>query len=71
MSDGGRSRAITRADTSIVSDRYLVPDANKNRKMVLGAVAEWPDFAKQAGVPAAETERIAVEIAERTELLRR
>ena len=58
MSIDGKFSAVTRKDLLAVADRFIVPGAKQVIDQVLQAVARWPEFAKQAKLPDAETERI-------------
>jgi serine/threonine-protein kinase HipA len=58
MSIGGKFAEITRKNLLAVADRFIVPGAKQVIDQVLQAVARWPEFAKQAGLPDAEIERI-------------
>ena len=59
MSVNGKFDDIHRADLLVVADRFSVPRAAKLLDDVKAAVAHWPAFAREAGVPAAETNRVA------------
>lgn len=58
MAVNGRFADISRADLLAVADRFGIGTAPKVLKKVREAVAAWPDFAGQAGVNAAERNRI-------------
>jgi serine/threonine-protein kinase HipA len=62
MAVNGRRTGITRADVNEVADRFSVPRASAIVEQVLLAVAKWPTFADQAGVPEATTEHVARDI---------
>ena len=61
MAVNGKFIGISRADLLAVADRFGVGAAPKLLKQVRDAVAAWPDFARQAGVSPAETNRILAE----------
>ena len=58
MSVNGKFKEIMKSDLMAVADRFQVPRAKAVLKEVTEAVAAWPEFAKQAGVP----EKIAAAI---------
>jgi serine/threonine-protein kinase HipA len=61
MAVNGKFAGITREDLDIVADRFGVGTAPKVLREVSAAVAEWPAFAKQAGVTPSDIERIRKE----------
>ena len=58
MAVNGKFRDITRADLLAVADRFGIGTSPKVLRQVADAVAAWPEFAAEAGVSAAEVERI-------------
>jgi len=58
MAVNGKFADISRADLLAVADRFGIGTAPKVLNRVRDAVAVWPDFAGQAGVSTAETNRI-------------
>ncbi|MDA8040377.1 MAG: type II toxin-antitoxin system HipA family toxin [Actinomycetota bacterium] len=62
MAVNGRTTRITRADVREVGDRFSVPAASDIVEQVLDAVARWPTFADEAGLPEATAEDIARDI---------
>jgi len=58
MAVNGKFADISRADLLAVADRFGIGTAPKVLTQVRDAVAVWPDFAGQAGVSTAETNRI-------------
>ena len=59
----GRTSDITRSDVREVGDRFAVPGASAIVEQVLHAVAQWPSFAAEAGVPAETSAHIERDIA--------
>lgn len=59
MSVNGRFKDIQRADLLAVADRFSVPHAKAIIEEVKAAVARWPEFAAEAGVPADKQALIA------------
>lgn len=59
MSVNGKFANITRSDFLMVADRFGIGTAPKVLKVVGEAVSAWPDFAREAGVKAIETDRIS------------
>lgn len=55
MSVNGRFSDIRRDDLMVVADRFGVTRAREILRQVDDAVARWPEFAKEAGLPAAST----------------
>jgi serine/threonine-protein kinase HipA len=62
MAVNGRTTRITRADVGEVGDRFSVPAASDIVEQVLDAIARWPTFADEAGLPEAAAEDIARDI---------
>ncbi len=58
MSVNGKFTGITRADCLAVADRFGIGPAPRLLKKVAEAIAGWPHFAAQAGIPADEARRI-------------
>ncbi len=61
MSVNGKFASITRADLLAVADRFGVGRAPRILKAVQEAVADWPDFARQAALPEKDVGRIGRE----------
>jgi serine/threonine-protein kinase HipA len=61
MSVNGKFDGIKRDDLEVVADRFGIGSAAKVLRSVSDAIAAWPDFAKQAGVPDKDIKRIAAE----------
>lgn len=59
MSVNGRFRDIRRADLLAVADRFSVPRAKQIMEELKLAVARWPEFAADAGVPLDKQSEIA------------
>jgi len=51
MSVNGKFANIARSDLEVVADRFGIGTATNVLRQVGAAVAEWPDFARRAGVP--------------------
>ena len=58
MAVNGKFTGITRADLLAVADRFGIGTAPKVLTQVADVVAAWPEYAVEAGVSAAEMERI-------------
>lgn len=58
MSVNGRFGDIRREDLLVVADRFGIGTAPDVLGEVSSAVASWPEFARDAGVSASETERV-------------
>jgi serine/threonine-protein kinase HipA len=58
MSVNGKFADISRDDLLVVADEFAVGTAPKVLEQVADAIAEWPDFARQARVSDAEVKRI-------------
>jgi len=58
MSVNGKFKDITRKDLLVVADRFGIGTAVKHLKAVHEAVAAWPGFAEEAGLPDADRSRI-------------
>ena len=58
MSVNGKFSGITRKDIESVGDRFLVPGYSGLLRSVEEAVAEWPRFAEEAGLPRSEMDRV-------------
>jgi serine/threonine-protein kinase HipA len=58
MAVSGKYAGITRADLLAVANRFAIGTAKQVLAKINDAVEAWPDFAKAAGVEAAETARI-------------
>lgn len=63
MSIDGKRDGITLSDLHRFADRFSVPGYKGVVEDVLGAVAQWPDFAASAGVDAATTAAIGTDLA--------
>lgn len=63
MSVNGKTEAITAADLYAVAERHDVPGYKEITRRVLDATAQWSDFARQAGVDRATSNRIAADLA--------
>lgn len=61
MSVNGRFDTIRRADLTTVGDRFSVPRIPVLLDQVADAVARWAEFATEAGLPAAETIKVAAD----------
>jgi serine/threonine-protein kinase HipA len=61
MSVNGAFRGIRAADLMSVADRFAIPGARAAIRDVRAAVANWPDFARAARVPPAQTAAIAAD----------
>jgi len=61
MSVNGRFSKISRDDLFAVGDRFLVPQYREVIREVVAAVAQWPGFAKTAGVPLTEIAAVAAD----------
>ena len=70
MAVNGRTTGITRADVREVGDRFSVPSASGIVEDVLEAVAKWPSFADEAGIPKPTAEHVAHDIGAHSSLLR-
>ncbi len=55
---GGKAWGITDVDLIELAEAFDVRQPRELLKRVAGAVARWPDFANQAGVPQVEIDRI-------------
>jgi len=58
MSVDGKFKDISRDDLLVVADRFGIGTAPKLLKSVRDAVAEWPDFAHEAGLNDKDQSRI-------------
>ena len=58
MSVNGKFSGITRKDIESVGDRFLVPGYSGLLRSVEEAVAQWPRFAGEAGLPRSEIARV-------------
>ena len=70
LSVNGKFHGITRDDLLLVADRFQVPDARRTIDKVCDAVDNWPEYSRQAGVPADRHELIATDL-RATQLRRR
>ena len=61
MSVNGKFKDIRRSDLEAVGDRFLIPRYRDHLQTVAAAVARWPEFAKQAGLPAQEIQRVQMD----------
>ena len=59
MSVNGRFVDIRRVDLLAVADRFSVPHARAILDEVKGALARWPEFAREAGVPPDKKQHVA------------
>jgi serine/threonine-protein kinase HipA len=55
---GGKAWDITDADLIALADTFDIRRPKELLERVAGAVARWPEFARRAGVPRLETDRI-------------
>jgi serine/threonine-protein kinase HipA len=55
---GGKAWDITDADLIALADTFDIRKPKELLDRVAGAVARWPEFARRAGVPRVETDRI-------------
>jgi serine/threonine-protein kinase HipA len=55
---GGKAWDITDADLIALADTFDIRRPQELLERVAGAVARWPEFARRAGVPRLETDRI-------------
>lgn len=62
MSVNGKFRDIGREDLLLEAERFGVGDAPKVLDEVAAAIARWPEFARQAGLPAAHIEHISTQL---------
>ncbi len=62
MSVNGKFRDIGREDLLLEAERFGVGDAPKVLDEVAAAIARWPEFARQAGLPAAHIEHIGTQL---------
>jgi serine/threonine-protein kinase HipA len=58
MSVNGKFDTITRDDLLEVADRFSIPRANAALADVKAAIQQWPDIAKEAGVPEAKANEV-------------
>lgn len=58
MSVNGKFQQIRREDLLQVADRFQIGSASRLLKEVRAAVAQWPEFAQQAGLARGERDRI-------------
>ncbi|MCX8567188.1 MAG: serine/threonine-protein kinase HipA [Glomeribacter sp. 1016415] len=58
MSVNGAFKNITRDDLLSVGDRFFAPRCKEVIKQVKAALARWPEFAVQAGIPEVDAARI-------------
>lgn len=58
MSVNSKFRDITHADLLVLADRFGIGSALRICRSVREAVAAWPDFARQAGIPGSDKRRI-------------
>jgi serine/threonine-protein kinase HipA len=63
MSVNGKFEGIGRSDLLELADRFLVPSPARVLAGVLDAVGSWPTFAREAGVPGPDIERIGADLA--------
>ena len=70
MSVNGKFEGIGRSDLLELADRFLVPSPARVLAGVLDAVGSWPTFAREAGVPGPDIERIGAEMCIRDSLRR-
>ena len=62
MSVNGKFQQIRREDLLIVADRFQIPAASQLLKEVREVVGQWPDFARQANLQGAVSERISEQL---------
>ena len=55
----GKFGDITRDDLLRVADRFAIGSAERVIDQVQDAVADWPEFAREAGLPGAAIEAVA------------
>ena len=58
MSVNGKYDGIEKSDCLALADRFGIGEASSILKEVKDAIAQWPAFAKQAGVHPSEARRI-------------
>jgi serine/threonine-protein kinase HipA len=63
MSINGKTEGITAADLYAVAERHDVPGYKDITRRVLDATAQWPEFARQAGIDPNTTARISTDLA--------
>ncbi len=61
MTVNGKREGFTRDDLLTVADEAGIKKADQIINQIAGAVAQWPDYAKDAGVPADRIKQIAKE----------
>lgn len=61
MSVNGKFDDIGRADLIAIGDRFSVPRMPALLAQVADAVASWPEFAAQAGLPSGDAAKVAVD----------
>lgn len=62
MSINGKTEGISASDLYAVAERHDVPGYREITRRVLDATAQWPDFARQAGVDPTTTRRITEDL---------
>jgi serine/threonine-protein kinase HipA len=62
MSVNGRFEQITSDDLLSVADRFAVPEATGALREVLAATRSWGDFAREAGVPSEQIDRVGADL---------
>ena len=62
MGVSGKFSNVSAQDFSRIAELHEIPYARKTLKEVRHAVSAWPDFAQQAGVSAASTEKIGEQL---------
>jgi serine/threonine-protein kinase HipA len=58
MSVNGKFDTITRDDLLIIAERFSIPRANAALAEVKAAILQWPEAAKEAGVPEAKAKQV-------------
>jgi serine/threonine-protein kinase HipA len=62
MSVNGKFEDITIDDLLSVADRFAVPEATSGLRDVLAATDSWGGFAREAGVPTARIDEVAIDL---------
>jgi len=62
LSVNGKFRDIDRKDLLAVADRYEVPGALRALSEIADVIDAWPEFAREARIPAAVSERIGADL---------
>lgn len=70
MGVGGKFHGINRQDLRNMGRRFGVSDLEERISRVAETVADWPHYAKQAGLSSSETERVYKDITQRLALIK-